>query len=212
MTRDQIVTEVAQRLNLTSPAALARIADDVNERYNWLLGTVGLATSSRGVVTANSVIGYRYVTFYNAQKLLSVFNAQGITLIEVSFDELRNAVLSSDPPQKYAVSTMGPTFVTIFLDCVPASIYTLSADALVDAATLGATDVPAFPQVYHDILVYGAKAVELRKMGMESLADEAEAMFERRLSELRYFIAMSAYREIYQGKTSNDALVTRLMV
>ncbi len=70
-----------------------------------------------------------------------------------------------------------------------------------DLAVLGASDTPTFPEQFHDILVYGAMAIELDKMEKPDRQAAAEARFQGRLSELRFFIATSAYLTIYQGKT-----------
>lgn len=202
MTLTEIVAQVAQRMNLTSDAALARIADDVRERYRWVLGTIGLATASRDVVVANTVVGSRYLVFENTIKVLAVFDNTGRTLPELTFDELRNRIALSGTPQSYALDVMDTSSVTLFLDSVPTAIEAFSADALVDTTALTGSDEPAFPNLYHDLLVYGARAIELRKMEKTDLADEAEREFQTRLSDLRMFIAKSAYLDIYQGKRS----------
>jgi hypothetical protein len=55
-------------------------------------------------------------------------------------------------------------------------------------------DEPTFPADFHDILVEGARYEELRKMDkMMPLAQEAYGRFEKRMSDLRYFLAKSAY-------------------
>lgn len=200
-----------ERMNLTSAAASVRIEREIEERYRWVLGAVGMVTSSRATVTADTVIGNRYVQFDLIQKLLSVYNENGDTLSEVTFDELRNRQVLSDPPREYAIALVEDDAVTIFLDCEPATVYTLSADVMLDLPPLDDTDSPEFPSLFHDILVYGVRAIELRKMEKPDLADEAEAMFERRLSELRYFNAKSIYREAYQGKRIGRRFTAQLI-
>jgi hypothetical protein len=200
-----------ERLNLTSAAASARIEREINERYRWVLSAVGMLTSSRGIVTADTVIGNRYVQFDLIQKLLSVFNEDGQTLGQVTFDELRNRQVLSDPPREYAIAAVEDDAVTIYLDCEPATVYTLSADVMLGLPELGDTDTPEFPTLFHDILVYGVKAIELRKMEKPDLADEAEAMFQSRLSELRYFNAKSIYLDIYQGRRVPRRFTTQLV-
>jgi hypothetical protein len=211
MTRTQIVAQVAGRLNLTSPTALARIEDDVKERYGYVLTSVGLVSGSHTTISANTVVGNRYITFPGAQKVLSVFDSNANVLNELTFDEMRNFTVQTDPPQHYAIATIGATSVTLFLDTVPATIYTLSADVEADVAALGPADAPSFPEKFHDILVHGAMAVELDKMEKADRAAAAEARFNGRLAELRYFIAVSAYKDIHQGKTGVDSFPTQLL-
>ncbi len=205
MTLDEIVNTIASRLNLTSQTALARIADSVRERYRVVLGAVGLNTSTQGVVTANTAVAYRYVTFNGIQKVLGVFNSdpQPRVLQERTFTQLRNAIDRDGSPQQYAIAGTSNNTVTIFLDSTPTAIETLSADALVDAANLTGGDSPIFNDLYHDILVTGGRATELEKMEKLALADRAEQQFQVRLSELRYFLATSAYLDITQGGGSN---------
>ena len=123
-------------------------------------------------------------------------------LQEVEFDELRNQPVSTDPPSQWAVQEMGASTVTIFLDTVPATAYILTADAESIQTELTGSMVPQFPQSYHDILITGVKADELFKMEKYDMAAAMEVKFEKRLGELRFFIAKSAYKNIYSGKNS----------
>ena len=209
MTFAEIQSKVADRLNLTSTQALTRIADSINERYRWMASTVGgIATIERQTITANTTIGNQSLVF-QCEKVLAVFNTAFIppfVLGKVSFDELRNEILDSDPPQRYADQLQGANTCTIFLDVIPKTVYTLSADALVNLATLSGTMVPAFPQDFHDLLVVGAMATELDKMEKYDLSDKKEAQFEKRLSEYRLYLASSSYMDIIQGKDSPDRI------
>lgn len=202
MTFTQIVTEVADRLNLTSDEALARIGRSVNERVKETVTSCGLATSVRGVVTAYTTIGDRYLTFVACEKLMSVFNPtapQPWVLGERTFDTLRNNPLGYDPAQLYAIAKMQPTSVTIFLDCAPASSYALCADAYRSTVTLVGNQEPPFSENFHNAIVYGAMATEYDKMEKEAYANKMEAKYQLRLTELRYFIRTSAYLSIAQG-------------
>ncbi len=201
MTLDEMVTQVAQRLNLTSTAALARIAKDIQECYGTVLGAVGMPTSSRGVVHSDTEASNQYLTFYSVQKLLSVFKVAGQPLWEKSFDEMRLLTPGSGSPNGYAISTIADNSVTIFFDNVPSAIETVYADALLDLSALQGGDSPAFPNLYHDMLVHGAMEIELNKMEKPDLADREGAKFQGMLGDLRYFIAKSAYLSRWQGKT-----------
>ena len=121
---------------------------------------------------------------------------------EKSFDELRNQVTGVQPPLEYAISTQDATSVTVFMDCVATSVITLTADVYKRIVDLSGTDLPLFSENYHDILIYAGKIPELKKMEKPDLAKTAEDDYDRRLSQLRMYIAMSAYKNIFQGKTS----------
>lgn len=203
MTFTEVVSEIADRLNLTETKSLTRIGRSVNDRYRWLCSTVGLQTSMRTTAVASTVVSSQYVTFTSVEKLYSVYNTTynpPQVLSEVTVDELRNMPLGADPPLAYAINTMGATSVTIKLSCIPATIYVLGADVQSNITTLSGTNVPVFPESYHDILVYGGIATELEKMEKYPLAQVNEAKFQQRLSELRYFISISAYKDIHAGK------------
>ena len=197
-----IQNKVADRLNLTSAQALARIADSINERYRWLASSVGFDTIERQVVTANTSIGNQSVVF-NCEKVLTVFNPAlkpFLVLNEQTFDELRTTPNGTDPAQNYAIQLMGSSTVTIFLDVIPSTVYALNADALVNLITLSGVMVPAFAEDFHDILVYGAMATELDKMEKYDLSAKKEKQFEDRTGQLRLYQAIALHKDIFQGK------------
>jgi hypothetical protein len=201
---------VADRLNLTSAKALARIGTSINERYAWLVSSVGLITSARTQVTANTTIGSQFVTFA-AEKLFSVYNpayTPPIVLDIVSVDELRNEFVSTDPPTQYAIYNMGASTVTIQINTAAGSVYPLGADAEANLITLSGLMVPNFPADFHNILVYGAMATELDHLEKYDMAKVQEARFTTRLGELRLFIAKSAYLNIYQGKSQSTNVLS----
>lgn len=210
MTFQEIVATAAKRINLTSPEALIRIGEEVNERYKWLATSIGFNTIARRVATATTSTSHRYLTFgpspdiLGVQKVLSVFNTQinpPMVLGEITFDQMRNQVPGTDPAQQYAFAEMGAKSVKIWLDCQPGSEYTLSADCLASVQTLQGADEPAFSESYHDILIYGAMAAEYDRLEKVTQASKKEKQFEDRLSELRLFIAKSGYLNIYQNRT-----------
>lgn len=207
MTFTEIVAAVADRLNLTSADALTRIGKEVNERYKWMASDVGFSTIARTTVSATTVIGTRSLAFGSAtntgvEKILSIYTADGQPLGKRSFDELRNMVDSTttDPALYYADMLSAPRVQTVFLSSTPGSVYTLTADVLTNMTTLAGTTEPAFPDNFHNILIYGAMATELDKMEKYDLSEKKEKQFEGRLSELKLYMAVSGYLDIYQGK------------
>lgn len=214
MTFSEIVSDIAERLNLTDARALTRIGKHVNERYRWLASTVNLQTLARTTVAASTTIGSSFVTFTGCEKIRSVYNpayTPAMVLDERTVDELRNGPLGTDPPSQYAVYTMGATTVTIKLNTVAATVFALGADAEANITTLSGTNVPAFAESYHDLLIFGVLATELEKLEKYEFAKKQEAMFQQRLSELRFFIHKSAYLKQHQGKSS-DSGITRYNV
>lgn len=204
-----------ERTNLTSTAAQTRIGVEVNEVYRELVSSMGLETAIRSTTTALSVDGSRYVTFGGGGeadsviKLLSVYLPTSVAtppsnvLWSATFDELRNALVGTWPPRRYAISRMGPVSVEVFLDCTATdSVSELHADCLLASDTMTSTDQPYFPENFHDILVYGVLAIEFDIMEKPDRVKWANAKYESRASDLRMWIAKDAYLRIHQGKTA----------
>lgn len=216
MTFSEIVAEVADRCDLSSATALTRIGREVNERYRWLASSVGFSTiqTKLGVV-ATTVMGNRSLVFGASgtpvEKLLVVYNAAYTppqVLGQISMDQMRNQIPGTDPPQQYAIQLMGDHTVTIYLGSIPGSAYDLTADVLSNLTTLAGSDVPAFTEDYHDLLVYGVMGSEYLRMEKADLArvydnenERAPGLFQVRCAQLRYYIQKSAYMDIYQART-----------
>lgn len=205
MTFDEIVAEVMDRLNLTSDSATTRVGREVNDRYRRLTSSIGLETSRKIVADGIATIGSRYITFSGIEKLFNVIDrssGKDILLDEMTVDEMHAAPLVTQPPHNYAINRMGATSVEIYVDCVPTTGFTLYGDAMGNVVNMQDVDEPEIPESFHDILVFGAMADEYRKMEKVQLMSDAESNYERRLSDLRMWIAKSGYLDIYQSKTN----------
>ncbi len=205
MDLNALVQRVANKLNRTSADAITRITLSINDHYREVLSGVGLQTSVRTTVSANSGIGNRSVIFV-AEKLYIVMDPAYTpprVLDERTMDELENNQLGTEPPTAYAIQNMGANTVTIFLDCTPSSVFPLIADAQISVVDLIGNQVPNFAADFHDLLYRAGMMDELEHMEKYDFAEVQERRFLSRLSELRYFIAKSAYLRIYQGKTAN---------
>jgi hypothetical protein len=199
-----IVTEVLNRTRQSSSEATTRIGREVNDRNRRVTAAVGLPTSRRTQVSATTTPGSPDLSF-TCEKILSVYeltSGNRRVLNERTFDEWRNAntwAPVSGQPWTYAINRMGASTVTIVLDPVPAAAITLWADCYGNLTDLTASDVPAWAQDFHDILVHGATADEWLQLNQDAHAARSEAMYEARLADLRMFIASSAYLAICQG-------------
>jgi microcystin-dependent protein len=200
MTFTEIVAAVCDRLNLTSSVDTARVGRLVNDRYKRVTSAIGLITSRRVQVTANTVIGEQSVTFTGCEKLINVRNDANEMLDEVTFEQLRRDGPTNDEIRRYAIERYEAQSVTILLDAIPASVRTLIADAHETAGTLSGNQAPGFSESFHDILVHGACADEHRKMEKLALAKDAEGTYEQRLGELRMWIAKSNSLLLRQGQ------------
>jgi hypothetical protein len=218
MTFDQIVAAIQTDLNLSSSTSTTRIGAWVNRGYKRLASDFGVQTIEKQLgVVANTVIGSRNMLWdsttttpsVGVERILSLYDATVTPyrpLIEVTVDELRNSVISTDPAQRYAVLSMGSAGVTLFLDVIPATNYPLTADILANLATLSGSQVPAFSEDFHDLLIYYGKWQETLKMAagnpaMMPVVKEHEAQYMTRLGEYRLYVALSPHRKVYAGKT-----------
>lgn len=78
--------------------------------------------------------------------------------------------------------------------------FTLYADGHITLATISGNSIPDFPESFHDLLVFGVMADEYRKMEKLQFSKDCENDYEKRLSDLRMWIAKSAWQDIHQGK------------
>lgn len=204
MTFDEIVTEVKDRLNLTSSDATTRIGRAVNVMYRRVTSGLGLQVARRitGVIGTTS-IGVQKFTFTGIEKIERILDTRSGSTKEIderTFEEIRVInPSSSDTPHMWAVEKMGPSSVTVRLDVLPQTAFQLLADGLETAATLSGSQVPNFNQDFHDVLVEGVIADELRKQEKPVLARIAQDTYDKRLSELRFFIVKSANANLKAG-------------
>ncbi len=223
MTIDDIETDICDRLGLTSPADKARVNRTINRKHREITSALGIRQSARRTTTtALATIGLGTVTFTSAEKVIAVYN-RNVTpytpLQEVTLDELRDEMpfTSSDRPTRWAMQSATATTVTILLDTLAATGFTLHADVYAPAATLSGTDVPAFSESYHDILVDLVLVGEYLKIEKSDLARIAKENVygpvgrpeEGRMAQLRHWYAVSTTKEMYQGKTQQTRGIRR---
>lgn len=204
MTFDQIVAEVCDRLNLTSSDATTRVGKAVNNRYRRLTSSIGLETTRRVTVSKVATIGNQTLTFSSIEKIIAVIDKtdpkRDVVLSQITPDEMHITPLRGPMPRRFAVTGIHASSVDILMDCIPATGFTLYADGHSILTTLSGSTAPNFPESFHDILVFGAMSDEYRKMEKPALMQAAETDYEHRLSDLRMWIAKSAYLDIYQGR------------
>lgn len=203
MTFNDIVTEIKERLNLTSATATTRVGRLVNICYKRVTSSIGLRTSRFGTVSANMSIGSADVTFAGVEKVERVWVTSGGSisrLREVTPETLRNTdTVSGTTPRQFAVINQTSDTVTIRLDIQAEAANAIYADAHVVASTLSGTDEPAFPESFHDVLVEGVLADELRKINQPQLARISQQLYKERLSDLQHWMGKSAFLTIMQG-------------
>lgn len=200
----ELVARVSNKLRRTSATDLARIGLSINDRYREVMTGVGLSVATRTTASANTVVGTRSITF-TCEKVFRLYDPAYTPqryLDEYTFDEIKGGPVVTDPPTRYAVQTMGASTVTLYLNSTPATIYALGVDCEVVQTDISGSTIPAFSTGFHDILYRGGLADELDVMEKPERAAVEEARFEKRLAELRYFIAKSGYVKMYAAKVN----------
>lgn len=207
MTFDQIVSRVKGRLNLSSADATARIGEYVNDRYHQLTSSIGLEPVRIGkadLVVAFNLSGLPEITttiFDKITRVTLVVGTSLTTLSELTYDDLTAIPTNTGNPRAWAVKTYNANSVVFVIDAYPSSgTFTLRLEGYTRLTEIAGSTEPVVPEDFHDILIHGAMADELRKMEKPQLAQISEAKYEQRLSDLRMFIAKSAYLDIVQGK------------
>lgn len=224
MTFTQIVDRVCKRLNLTSEDARVRIGEYVNERYKVLTSSLGLEPSRRKLLLIGfdaTTEGLPEYTFTGIEKIIRIDyftspvwdplilgptpafdpKARFIHLNEGTYDEILAIPLQDRFPRAFAVTQMGSQTVTVRFDAFPPGKgFYMRVEGYEVAGELIDNAQPNFNEDFHDILIHGARADELMKMEKGDKANQAEQMYENRLSALRLFIAKSSYLDIYAGK------------
>jgi hypothetical protein len=213
MTFDQIVARIMDRLNLTSADASVRVGENVNDRYHQVCSSIGLeqVRIGKSTITVNTTnypnLPELSITDYDKLSKVAYINGTAIRVLkEMTYDEITSVPTNSTTPQNYAIKSYGAHSLVLVLDgYLPSSGFTLQLQGYTRLTDINGVTEPIFPEDFHDILVQGGMSDELRKMEKPQLAMEREAKFEQRLSDLRMFIAKSAYLDIAQGKDKPGA-------
>lgn len=206
MTFKEIQDRVMDRLNLSSDTARDRIKDFINERVRAAQTSTSLGRVRKTTVTANTVATEPTVTPTGIVKVTTiVIPTLNRPLGERTLDQLRNFDSMnqwSGSPELYAVEKITATGVILRLQPIPDAVYALQIDGIATGTDLvGDSDVPGFPEDFHDAFVFGAMADELDHLEKSDLSLKQEAKSERRIKEARYFIQKSIY--LHRGQ--NDS-------
>ena len=185
----------------------------VNERYHELQTELGLGLVRRGSITIYTVAS---TAVYNTTDTAPTPDVDVVKPIIVSLPE-ENRVLDQktieqlrllDPdfsqegtPLCFAITAYGATYATILLWPAPSTVTDLTIEGLLSGTDLSSTDVPAFPNDFHDYLIHAGMAEYLDKMEKVGRAARQEAIATGRLKALRYFLAKSAFLHRTQGET-----------
>jgi len=200
-----IVSDLADRLNLTSSESQTRLGREVNRYYRRIRTALGMAdaTTRAVAVSAAKTLGSATVTFSGVQKITRVYDDTSGTrrfLTEKHWDELREKNPGTNSPTEWATQSADDDTVTILINVLAQDTDALKADGFLTTTDLSGSQVPAFPEDFHDILIEGVLADEYRKRERLDLAKISKAEYEARLSDLRMWFAKSLNKANQQGE------------
>jgi hypothetical protein len=213
MTFAKIVTRIMEKLNYRTDEAQARIEDTVNDYYKELTSSLGLDTSRRTttdfsiISTSPSYTTLPEIQFEEFEKIISILyipsgtNPQPQVLEQITYDSMLQLPTEGRVPQRWAVKSANANSVTVLLDGYPAATtFTLRVTGTGLASTLDGIDEPSFAESFHNALYWATLMDEYIRLEKGQLATLASSRYEKRLSDLRLFIAKSAFMDIQQGK------------
>jgi hypothetical protein len=186
------------RTNLTTTAARDRIKAYVNERLRRVATSTNVGRVRFGSVSINTVANVNTITSTGLVKIVTAsIPAENQILDERTTDQLRNYdtdVSQNGVPRFFAVKAVNATTLTVQLYPEPDAIYAVVLEGILTGTDLSAdADVPGLPEDFHDVLIFGALADELPHLQRTDEAAYYEDKFEKRLSDLKYYLAKSAY-------------------
>lgn len=200
MTYKEIQDQIMSRLNLTSTEARTRIKGLINDRYRAVTSSPNMARTRYASTTFAVTAGNPVTEQTGLAKVLTVYDPTYLKrpLREVTLDQIREfdaATITSGIPYAYAIEGQNAQSTTLHLYPKPTNDNTLLADVLTAFTPLVAdSDVPTFPDDFHDLLVDAVMADELLKMEKAvPLAQVSLTRYQTRTSELRYFLLKSAW-------------------
>lgn len=205
MTFLQIQDRVMGRLNLSSTVARTRIKGFINERVRAAQTSTNLGRVRRGSETLNTVAAQATLETITIIKPVTIsLPAYNWVLRERTEDQLRNydpAGQWTGVPEMYAVQKITADSVVLEFKPIPDAIYVIRIDGMLAGSELTADgDIPAIPEDFHDMFVYGAACDELMHLEKFDQASAMEGKWVERLKACRYFVSKS----IYLHRAQND--------
>lgn len=205
MTFNAIKQHIKDYCLLTSADADTRVGAAINRHYRRITATLGLDVTRFVTRSASMTVGVSTVSFTELEtidRILDTTDSTAIRLLqEVSIHEIRSTQPGDSEPSRWAVQSVDADGVTVRFDTVPQSAYSLQADGRSTLSDLSGNDEPAFPESFHDLLVWSVISEELLKKEKAQLASVYEQKANALLSELRFFIADSPTQDTRQAGT-----------
>lgn len=204
MTFTEIVAEVCENLNLTDPVAIARVGRRVNRRYRRVTTSIGMI-STRRLAYSFSVTPLTRDQTITGEKVLSIkIPTQTRPLDKITFAEMTEKMPGTDNPTCWATMNNFSGTEVVRFDSTMNDGLDLDVEVETTGTTLSGVMEPAFPESWHDILVFGAQADEYSKKTQALAAKKNEDDYERVLADLRLHLAVSGWQDIVSGQMNKN--------
>lgn len=223
-----MVAEVCNDLNLRGPDTEARVGKKINARYRQVMRRLGMNVYSRTEVQvdlqANSLDQIYDLDTPTLGRLVALYWAPDPTdgvptprpqmLDELTFEEMKERVPTVDRPRAWAKTRVGNNWTEFKIDSTIPNGASVVIEGEEVPSELEYEAEPQFESVYHDILVYGAKADEFAKQktaDARANAKEFNDLFDKTMGELALRQTLMAGGVIKQGKLAayNNPLARR---
>lgn len=209
--------QVCNDLNLRGDDTIARVGDKVNARYREVVRRLGMNVYTRVEVDIqleggtqdqiydldDPVIGRIVALYYTPDPTTSNPNPKAKMLDELTFEEMKEVVPTTDTPRRWCKVRVGSNWTQFKTDSTVPNGATLTVEGEEVPSVLEGDAEPQFESLYHDILVYGAKADELSKQkdaSARAAATDWNNKFTLELNNLALKQALMAGGVIKQGK------------
>jgi hypothetical protein len=217
MTFNEIVGQVCKDLNLNGDLTLVRVGDKVNARYRQVLRRLGMNVYSRTEVDIDLAAGTQDQIYDLDEptlgRLVALYWAPAATadvptprpqmLDELTFEEMKEVIPTTDRPRRWCKTRVGNNWTQFKIDSTVPDGATVTIEGEEVPSLLEDDASPQFEEVFHDILVYGAKADEYAKQktaDARANAKEFNDLFDKTLNELALRQTLMAGGVIKQGK------------
>jgi hypothetical protein len=203
VTFDAVKTAIKSHVNMSSPEADTRIGDAINRHYRRITSVLGMDATRFVTRSASTTNGVQTVTFEEIEKIdrvLDVTDSAALRLLpEISVHQQRSTQPGTGEPCSWALQNAEAESVTILLDTLPQTEYDLQADGWTSLADLQGNDVPAFPESFHDILIFAGIAEELWRKEKAQMAVAFERKAQLLTEQLVMHLADSHTKDLRQA-------------
>jgi hypothetical protein len=206
----QMVTAVKDYAGLTSAEAETRVGKSINRHYRRVTSLIGLDAARFVTRSQTTTNGQQYVTFTEIETIDRILATSDSTAIrelpQITIDRQRTQQPHASQPTSWALRNTDADSVTVLLDTVPQTEYTLQADGWTTLSDLSGSDEPIFPESFHDVLVWFVLEEESLKKEKLNIAAGYRAKAEQLLADLRFHLADSPSLVTRQGGSTSSAV------